>query len=304
MDGLEQLRSESRSAGSTSAAGAGAPDARGDDRLIFGLCAGKGAQAWYRVQQPLRTLNEMGYSCAWSNRLPKELWPGDVGLPELRDRTTIIGQFVGTPEGSQRWREMAKEGQRVFYEMDDDIFSIDPSNPAHHELTAPGLFDRVSENLRVATGVIVTRRPLAQVVRQHTDAPIYVIPNYIPEWLLTHKKPDHPLRTSNNIVVGWSGSSNHVMDWQHYAPRLIQWINRTPSAILHIMGEPTYVAVHRRDLPDGRVVAERWYDTVEEYFRAIKFDIAVIPLRNREHNRKVCKRNNRQRQSGFCPECI
>lgn len=264
--------------------------------MLFGWTSNNGPVAWYRVQQPLRVLNEQGYSCAWGRYLPHELYPGARGDTELKNRAVILGQFVAEEQPSMLWRDLAAEGQRLFYEMDDDVFHIDPSNPAHTAYH-PELLHRISANLKVSTGVIVTRRPLADVVREHTDAPVYVIPNYIPEWLLRHRKPrhDHLLpdeadsvarsywkRTAT--VVGWAGSSNHFMDWQHYLPRLIQWIQREDKSILHIMGDIEYFLADARSVPPGRITGLGWIDGVEDYLQKINFDVGVAPLRQHPFN--------------------
>lgn len=168
--------------------------------------------------------------------------------------------------------------------MDDDPWSIDRSNPSYAVLSDPALRARLSDNLRVASAVTVTRKPLADVVRQHTDAPIYVLPNCIPEWLLSWQKPAHPLKKHDTTIVGWSGSAHHRMDWENYAGRLVQWLQRTPQAILHLMGAAEYLGVHHREFPPGRVTATGWNGDIEQYFRSIPFDIAILPLKKHPFN--------------------
>jgi hypothetical protein len=189
--------------------------------------------------------------------------------------------MVATPAQSEIWRAMAANGQDVVYEMDDDIFSIDRANPSYQQMSRPQYRADVSANLAVARRVIVSRRPLADVVRQHTDAPVYIIPNYVPKWLVHHAHLVHP---AHAVVVGWAGSQHHAMDWEHLGGRLVQWINRSPTAILHVMGAPQYITQHVKELPRGRVTQEGWVAGVEDFFRRICFDVALIPLRNHVFN--------------------
>lgn len=265
--------------------------------MVFGWQSNTGPVGWYRVEQPLANLAEQGYQTAHGMVLPDELMPGAAGDAELKSATTYLGQYVVGVAASRTWHALAEEGHRVFLELDDDPWSIDRSNPSHAEMSDPTWLARLSANLRVSTGVITTRKPLADVIRQHTDAPVYVIPNYIPEWLLSWKRPRHPatrhesgesvVMTSwrnNAMVVGWAGSSHHKMDWEHYSSRLVQWLNSTPLAILHVMGEAGYIGTHQRDFPAGRVFASGWNDGVENFYRRISFDVGVIPLRKHPFN--------------------
>lgn len=229
--------------------------------------------------------------------LPDELRPGPTGSEELKSAATYLGQLIAGIPQTRIWRTLADEGRRLILEMDDDPWSIDRSNPSHAELSDPGWLARLSANLKISTGVIVTRRPLADVVRQHTDAPVYVIPNYVPEWLLSWKQPEHPTRRPheedsvamsywrrNAVIVGWAGSSHHQMDWEHYSGRLIQWLNSTKDAVLHVMGAAEYVGIHQRQFPAGRVSVSGWSQGVENFYRRICFDIAVVPLKRHPFN--------------------
>jgi glycosyltransferase involved in cell wall biosynthesis len=287
------LREEARGDGEASAQDTG-EDALAD-RLIFGWKSNDGAVAYYRIEQPLDVLARRGFQAAYGTLLPRELWPG--GHAELREKTTIIGQMTAGEKSSELWQKMCAEGQRCFYEMDDDIFTIDRSNPAWADMAREGYRESVAENLRVATGVIVTRRPLADAVRQHTDAPVYVIPNYIPGWLLEHPKTVHPahlpqaadtksqrLWRKNMTVVGWAGSSAHTMDWDRLAPRLVQFVQREPSVVLHLQGEMGYLGRFHKEIPTGRLTGEGWIPNVANYLKRICMDIAVLPLKKHVFN--------------------
>lgn len=265
--------------------------------MVFGWTSNTGPVAWYRVEQPLAALAQEGYLTASGMALPAELEPGARGNARLKDAAVYLGQHLGGVQSTPLWQELAKEGRRLFLEMDDDPWSIDRSNTSHAQLSNPGFLARLSSNLKVSNGVIVTRRPLAEVVRQHTDAPIYVIPNYVPAWLLEWTKPTHPSKIiksddsmarvhwrKNCVITGWAGSGHHSMDWEHYSGRFIQWVSRTPSTVLHVMGAPEYLGVHHREFPPGRVTVEGWNDGVEAFMKRICFDIAVLPLKRHPFN--------------------
>lgn len=227
--------------------------------------------------------------------LPQELMPGSTS--PIAELTTILAQGTALDKASEIFQQLAAEGRRVFYEIDDDYFHLDRSNPAYQELSQPNFQRNYSRNLAVARGVIVTTRALGKVVAEHTDAPVFVIPNYIPEWLLHQRMVQHDLTVlkdtdsiatrswkRNAMVVGWAGSHAHAMDWEHIAPRLVQWVSRNRNSILHVMGAVDYLKQFQRELPPGRSTGEGWSLNIEDYLRRICFDVSVLPLRKHVFN--------------------
>lgn len=227
--------------------------------------------------------------------MPRELQAGSTD--PITEHTTILAQGTALPEASAMLQDMCRDGRRIFMELDDDVFHLDPSNPSYHELNQPEIQKNYRDNLAAVRGVIVSTLPLANVVREYTDAPISIIPNYIPAWLLDEPNPVHPgkeLKDGDSVagrawkrsavVVGWAGSSHHAMDWEHTAPRLIQWACRNPHAILHTMGELSYIGQYQNQLP-RTATAEPWNTDIEQYLRRVGvLDIGVLPLRRHVFN--------------------
>lgn len=288
--------------------------------LLFGWQANAGAQAYYRIWQPLTALREHGYSTVWGAVLPAELRP-DGGDAELKAHTTLIGQLITGPR-TDWWLKLADQGMRLFYEIDDDVWNIDPANPSYDEWQRDGWLRDVERAMAVSRCVITTRRPLAERLREHTDTPIAIIPNYIPRWLLHHTPPLHPIvrnrlapalraletaqaeededkrkhllalakglrehhEKMRPIVVGWAGSSHHAMDWEHLAPRFAQWALRNDRVVVHAQGGVEHLAQVRHMLPVGRTTMTGWNPDVEEWLRSVCFDVAVLPLRKHVFN--------------------
>lgn len=248
--------------------------------------------------EPLRVLEaQHGWSSMVGRFLPRELQAGSTS--PLAEHTTVLAQGTANLLASKALQAMCADGRRVFYELDDDVFHLDRSNPAYAELMDPVIQQNYRDNLAAVRGVIVTTKALQEVVREHTDAPIYIIPNYIPEWLLHQKRAVHDfkrIREDDSIatsywrkrllVVGWAGSSHHAMDWEHNAHRFVQWVGRNHFSVLHAMGEVSYLGQYQSDLPPGRATAEEWNPNIESYLKRLGvLDVGVLPLKQHLFNK-------------------
>lgn len=229
---------------------------------IFGWRADGAGCGYYRIELPLRSLTVLGHTTHHSTRLP-------VPVRHNKD-VTIIGQRVCDPGPSQTWQELAAEGRKLIYEVDDDLFNIDHRSPAAHQYYArPDVRDNIRRNITVASAVTVTTEPLADIVRQWNPN-VHVIPNGVPDWLLDHQPPQ---RDDGTLTIGWGGSDTHNMDWGHADQQIRRFLQRQPNTELHCIGNDygaLLKAPRRRFTP--------WQKSVEDYFRTIDYHIGVAPL--------------------------
>jgi glycosyltransferase involved in cell wall biosynthesis len=234
---------------------------------VFAWAADNAGCAHYRLRVPLGHLRTEG---GLDVRIAERMTP--------RDHTAdiIVGQRVCLPGASQAWQDLASSGHPgLVYEIDDDLFVIDhTSTRAHGFYSAPDVQARIRQNLAVARLVTVSTHPLAAVVAQHTDAPIVVLPNAIPDQLLGMPSPNDILDPTQPITIGWAGSGTHAMDWGHMAGQVERWLRRNPDVELHTMGTDYAqgVAPHqRRHTP--------WLMDVWSYYGALDFHVGLAPLR-------------------------
>ncbi|MCI3246286.1 glycosyltransferase family 4 protein [Streptomyces spinosisporus] len=228
---------------------------------VFAWAADSAGCGWYRAQLPMEGLAALGYKTHHSTRLPRP-------VRHNRD-VTIIGQRVCDPDPSSMWQQLAAEGRHLIYEVDDDLFNIDHRSPAAHQYYArPDVRDNIRRNIQVAAAVTVTTEPLADIVAQW-NTNVHVIPNAVPDWLIDHQPPQR----DDVLTIGWGGSATHNMDWGSSDQQIRRFLQRHPETELHCIGND-YGALLRA--PRRRFTP--WQQSVEDYYRAIDYHIAVTPL--------------------------
>jgi glycosyltransferase involved in cell wall biosynthesis len=240
---------------------------------VFGWLADRSGCGTIRLMQPLDTLaEETGRTVAFDERLKTEGY-----MPKV-----LVGQRVCKDGPSRLWHHFASMERRpkLVYELDDDLWNIDPTNVGAFEWFQKGydrraneyhnVADNIKANIAVADRVTVTTQALADIVSQWNDN-VYIVPNYIPEWVLEWERPQ-----TERVTVGWMGSSTHVMDWNEAAEPIARFLKRNPGVGFHLIGG-SYGGWFK--LPENQVRVTPWINGVENVWRAIDFDIALAPLR-------------------------
>lgn len=255
----------------------GSPAVPQSPRDAFGWLADRNGCGHLRIEIPLAELANRGMATGYSERIPSA--PRRMLIdPDLIK--TVIAQRTCNSGPSVLWQATARAPRRprMIYELDDDLLDIDPSNTrAHAFFSQPEIRTNLLANLRAADAVTVSTEPLADVVRRHTDAPVHVIPNYLPAWLLDHQRPD---TGDGTVTIGWGGSSTHQMDADQIGTHLRRVMDRNPHTELHLMGTNYATTWGIRD----RVRYTAWTDSVPEYWRLIDYDVMLAPLRPHRFN--------------------
>lgn len=190
--------------------------------------------------------------------------PGDDVGVLVAQRTTHYGMEI--------WRRRAERGLVNIYEIDDNPFHVDPSNPSYVHFK-PEMMKLMSENIAMADAVIASTPGLADVMRQHTDAPVFVVPNLLPSELF-----DMPLAAKpdpDSVVIGYPGSAMHIMDVDFEAEGLKRFWSRTRKAVAHFMGVDYSTGM---GVPPERSRYTFWCQKVSEYWALMDFDIGLAPL--------------------------
>lgn len=233
---------------------------------------------FFRCSLPGEALARRGHTVVVDGTMPDWVQAGDVDV--------IVAQRTCLPGPSATWQRLARERKaRLVFEIDDDLWHIDRSNKHafqfyddEHRAQVSAFLDaghqkRLTENIRVADLVTVTTEPLAELVSQWNPN-VHILPNCIPSWMLDQPMPDeHP----NRLTLGWGGSPSHTRDFGEIARPLRRVLQRFgDELVFHCVG-PDYT---------DRVASRRantrhtgWFDSVEDYLRAIDFSIGFAPLR-------------------------
>lgn len=134
---------------------------------------------------------------------------GDRGQPEAPEiaviRRPIAEDGVSTLDIAGDVAAAVAAGQRVYVDLDDDLWNLPPTNPAVAVMTpeSNAAFERV---INAATGALVSTPGLAASLATHVGVPVHVCPNGIDPSLFRLRAGDRePLR------VGWLGP----VKWRH-----------------------------------------------------------------------------------------
>lgn len=235
---------------------------------IFGWLCDHSGCGYYRVKLPFNVLKNRGLDVRYEGSMPTDVALGGVD--------TVLAQRVVLP-GPTEWikRAVTRGTCRVVVELDDDLFSIEPTNPIAFQFFDREKQDRAREVLAVADHVTVTTDHLANVLSEHTRAPIEVVPNHVSAWLLDHEPPR---RTDGVVTVGYAGSATHVGDWAELSGELRRFLTRTENVELHLMG-------HNLAEKWPKVRHSGWHEEIDAYLAAIDFHVGLAPLRPSLFNR-------------------
>jgi hypothetical protein len=249
---------------------------------VHGWAADGSGCWWYRLQMPLQELARRGVI---DEPIIDERLDGDIWRNWTEPRI-IVGQRVSKPGPTGIWQGLATSGRHTLvYEVDDDLLSIDPEgNPIGFEFfSQKTIQDNVKRNIVVAHAVTVSTENLAHVdwIRQY-NANVHVLPNGIPEELLGWNTSIAPTAGPTPVVIGWQGSATHGADWADAAGYVDRAITRAhPNALLRVFGGRAEwfgsMKCRREHI--------RWVTDMWSYYRGLRMDIALAPLRPSVFNR-------------------
>lgn len=187
----------------------------------------------------------------------------------------IVGQRICNIGPTTTWNKLAGDGvAKLVFEIDDDLWNVHPRNElAYDFFQGPGVIKRLNACITVSDMVTVTTERLAERVRQFNDN-VVVLPNCFDDALLLHQRPKR-----DALTVGWSGSATHAPDFEEVAPRLKRFFRRNPKVDMHFIGQ-TYA-----HLIGKQSRYTKWSMEVSDYYKAIDFDIGIIPLTHDVFNR-------------------
>lgn len=253
---------------------------------VFGWAGGYDGCRYYRLEVPLTALRGIGHTTAISSHwnaknpvLPRT--DAALGLPInwREDVNTLVGQRISAPGPSSLWQQTCEKGD-IFcvYEMDDDLFSLDPTNKSFHFYSDGDVQRRVEDNIRAAHRVTVSTEHLAERIGALNDD-VRVIPNTLPRERLMNARVTH-WSTPN---IGYTASPTHAGDWAVVSNALKRVIADMSNVSLHVMGTD-YGAELRLG---SRYVFHDWQREMKMYLAVMwhRFDVGIAPLKTNLFNR-------------------
>lgn len=241
------------------------------NRTIFGWSAGPGGSEWYRLALPLTALGSL-YE-----------WDAEVGTGFPSDRVNappdvVVVQRPMTDVAVRTMRYWSRRSScALVVDLDDDMWSIPPDNPAHG-LATPELLANLERALGYADVVTVSTSYLAERVSRYTKTPIRVIPNCVPADLVDRPRWN---RRGHKVTVGWSGSATHLGDWKAEAAGIGAALDYSNKIDLHVVGTD-YVSEH---VDTCRVIRHTPFQrSIQDYYDSLDFHVSLAPLARTEFN--------------------
>lgn len=230
---------------------------------------------FYRCEQPVAALVRAGVAASVADRVPTR--NRGAAIEALRTpAAALVFQRPLAPGLPEVVAVARREGRRVLVELDDDVWSVAPHNPAAPFFTREAL-GRLGDCIRAAHGVIASTPALAARIGAVTgQREIAVIPNAVDPALAGPPRGDAAQRP---LVVGWAGGASHRADFR-VARDAVLAAQRWSMTEAHFYGDDPLAGT-----PGPRRI-HPWTASVPAHYRNIAaFDAALAPLENSRFNR-------------------
>lgn len=246
--------------------------------------------AMWRAIQPVEALASHDYPCAWRDRFAQ-----DIDKQTHFADVVILERIYWQPGHGQEmegWfgRVRTTHHQRaIIYECDDD--TITEESKKHTRLFHNDWTDQDAEDHRVMNleamkrcdAITTTNELLANLMREQTERPVYVLPNAI-RWNSWRRSWVSKQRTiTDKLVIGWAGGWRIKEDlapmmeaWQYIAEHYPQ-VHFILAGSIH----PDYKEI----LPPDRMTVRDWVPVSQYPHQYADFDIACCPLTDLPFNR-------------------
>jgi glycosyltransferase involved in cell wall biosynthesis len=259
----------------------------------------------WRVWSPFKALQLHGYPAEWA-------WKDD---PKSADYWLAFDAIVlcrlswyGVPRKiGKRWFDTVRRaGKRVFYEVDDDLFSPFMVRQQKAGIAAEETVENLEAQrqesvwtLQQCDGVTVSTQRLASVVRLYTDKPVAVVPNAIDaEWFAAVQK--HGKRPVEGLTIGWAGGNRPDGDLREMAIAWGRIAKRYPDVTFVVFGhQPWVISEH---VPEPRLKRIPWMNQYEYPLGLVGVDIGCCPLEDRPFNR--CKSGIKVFEAGLSGSAV
>src|ERR1700743_551241 len=238
------------------------------------LCMQDGSGCGHdRLVQPLRELATHRHEVTLKNTNEDSTV---THMKQAADYDLVIGQRFAGFDGMRLWRRARTPSNRLVYENDDDLFTIDRSNwAAYQEYTKPLIRDAIQGFCEVSDLVTVTCEPLAEIHRELGARNVAVLKNYIPEYVL-----DLP-RKRKEPTIGWVGGSSHGVDMKECDTAVRRFLNKNPDWHLYLGGTDYRPTINPKNW--DQMSYGDWNqinDDERGYYESIDFDIGLAPVRD------------------------
>ena len=200
---------------------------------------------------------------------------GEEVVDQLGEYDIIFTSYTTSPHiYTLLWGTQKKHGTKFIIDIDDDMYDIDPWNPAILRAGKAGIHflqrvAQITENISCTTDVLATKlKNKSEVVPK-----VFVNQNYISD-----QYQHEPINNGENIIIGYFGGASHYRDIHntHFLPALQRIMHENKNVYFECAGQPVDYY-----LPKSRVKVIEPVKGVQwptELFPSLQFDIALLPL--------------------------
>lgn len=178
------------------------------------------------------------------------------------------------------WAAAKEYGTEFIFDIDDDLFDVDPGNPFWLAAGWQGAeFLRIMG--RITKYISTTNDDLAEKFRNYStvDAKVFVLPNFIND---SYKEYDPQ---NEDIVIGWFGGASHYDDLHHSGliPALERLMHEHKNVRFHCAGQPIDFYLPRQRVKEINIAQGTDWPT--KLWPTLGYDIALGPILETKFNK-------------------
>lgn len=172
---------------------------------------------------------------------------------------------------------MKKNGQKIVYDLDDNLFEIPSYNPAFRPYNRKSL-DTIKKIIKLCDAVVLSTDPLKEYfVRYNLHNNIFVIPNFF-----TNMRPYRKHISNEEIVIGYSGTITHSGDFDSRLVTAIRNVlNNYNNVYFKCLGYNPVKDKNSKILFQEFVNTDSYLDTLDN----MNINIGIAPLVDNDFNR-------------------
>lgn len=244
-------------------------------KSILYLVEQRGGCSWYRCSTPGIGLLELGH-------ISQVLDARRVSQPTIANSKICVWLRPGHDRDLDNILLAQKLGKFTVVDFDDDLWSIDPTNPAYHGWNKNNgeHLTILSKCLQTVDLVTTTTDELAAIASKFNKN-VKVLPNMLPDeyWkdIALYEPIEELCHEMGNMVIGWAGSPTHWKD--------LNLLSGTIETILD-RSKAHFVSVGMDNMFDHDKSHFMQFVPLEDLARVYNsFDISLAPVTNTRFNR-------------------
>ena len=233
--------------------------------------------------------------CGWmrsylpAKYLDASFMGGYINQHDLSNIDNIIFQRHTHFDIIQKIRDLRLQGKKVYYDIDDDLWNIEETNPAKGGYCS-NVLSNVETMASLCDGVFVSTEPLKELLTKFNPC-VNIVPNLV-------EIPSGTKELHDKIRIGYAGSASHVGDFSDKLKySLVKLAKKYRGKVEFIFFGYVPPELKEYSHSVGGVEPQHYLPSLNY----LDFDISLIPLGDNVFNRS--KSNLKWLDSAICKAC-